>query len=475
MASNCNTTPPSNICTPCGWPSPNNQNSGCLDIYNTSCIQYDGGNLLCASIPTGTFLNDALCSINNQLCTLQNDDGLVKTNVTDPNPGTLADKLVAGANIVITGIGSGDDQQLQISAVLGGQIQDQYVKISSTDQATGYLSDKLLTGPCISLVKVNPGLNEKLQITIDWNCVLNQLSMLPGLCTVITNCIPNSPTISCPYIALNNPNISGSTLTSTWLSSGTSFNVYIDGVVVPNMPTSALTYTASNLSNGSHTVEVVAVCNTGTPNRDSQTFLINTACPVPNQVSSNQVNGIAALTWVLDSNANNGPEIVQYKLASVSNWTTATTLPIGSTSYSISGLNQNRIYNFQVINNCSVGGPSPSTVLTSIEQTCPTVALGSTSNSVSYSFPNLGGDISSYVVTLFDSTGTTVIQTQTQNPPFASTITSPFNGLTANTAYQVQMVVNAGTFSKTCGAQTITTQVVPTCPTLSNLTLTATS
>lgn len=471
MASNCNNIPPDNMCSSCGTNTIGTQ-TGCLDIYNTSCIQYDGGNLLCAEVPKGTFLNDALCSINNVLCELQGNSGLVKIDSTDQHPDTLINKLVAGANIIITGIGSGDTKQLRIDAVLGGQIQDQYVKISSLDQSSGYLSDKIITGPCISLQKVNPGLNEKLRIVIDWNCVFNQISQLPGFCTVVNNCIPNAPSITCPFILLNNPNIVGSTLTSTWLSSGTSFNVYIDGILQPNMPTSALTYSLPNISNGSHTVEVVASCATGTPQRDSQTFLVNTTCPVPSSLSVTLSNGNANLSWNIDSNSNNGSEIVQYKYDSVSNWTTANTLPAGTTSTGITGLTQNKIYNFQVINNCGFGGPSPSTTLKSIELTCPSVNLTSTSNSISYSFVSLGGDIDNYNLDLFDSTGNNLIQSKVETVPFASTITNKFTGLSSNTTYQVKVTVKAGTFNKTCGSQTITTPNVPSCPTLSNFSVT---
>src|ERR1700749_2015587 len=110
MASNCNNPVASNLCSVCGTQSVSS--CGCLDIYNTSCIQYDGGNLLCTNVSTGTFLNDALCSINNIICNLQADSGLVKVDSTDANPGTLLDKLVAGSNIVLTGIGSGDNKQV---------------------------------------------------------------------------------------------------------------------------------------------------------------------------------------------------------------------------------------------------------------------------------------------------------------------------------------------------------------------------
>lgn len=449
-----------------------NQSLGCLDIYNTSCIQYDGGNLVCANIPTGTFLNDVLCSINNQLCTLTADSGLVKVDPADTNPETLIEKLVAGANIVITGIGSGDNKQLKIDAILGGQIVDELVRVSATDQSSGFLDDKLIVGPCMYVQKVNPGLNEKLQVFIDWQCALNQLSLLPGFCTLVNNCIPNAPTVTCPFILLNNPNISGSTVTATWLSSGSSYNVYVDGNLAPNMPTSSLTFTSSQLANGSHTLEVVALCSSGTPQRDQQTFLINTTCPVPNQLVALISNGTAGLNWLLDSNSNNQSQSVKYKLNSAQNYTTATSVNPITTTYSISGLNKNSIYNFQVVNNCSTGGPSPSTPVNAIEFTCPTVNLTSTSSTVTFSFVGLGGDIDTYVVTLLDSTGTNIIQTKNIALPFSSTISDSFSGLSATTSYQVQVTVKAGQFSKNCSNQTISTSAIPACPSISNFTAT---
>jgi hypothetical protein len=459
--SNCNNTPTLVNC---------NQGFGCLDIYNTSCIQYDGAGLTCLNIPTGGTLNDMLCSVNNIICNLQNDSGLVIVDNNDTNPGTLTQKLVAGANIVLTGIGYGTYEQIRIDAVLGGQIQDQYVKASATDSVAGFLDQKLVVGPCMYIQKVNPGLNESLQVFIDWNCALNQLSQLPGFCTLVNNCIPNLPTVTCPYIILNNPAITGSTMSASWVSSGVSFNVYIDGILQSNMPTSSLSYSASNLTNGSHTVQVVALCQSGTPQTANQTFSINTVCPVPNSVVATIANGTATLAWSLDTNSNNTNQTIQYKLNTASTWTTATTVSPITTNYSISGLNSNAIYNFQIVNNCSTGGPSASTVQNAIQLTCPVVSLTSTNSTIGFSYPNLGGDVSSYTVTLLNSG--TIVQTKTENVPFSSVINDSFSGLTANTAYQVQVTVNAGTFTNACAAQTITTTAIPACPSATNFAVT---
>lgn len=470
MSSDCNNNTP--LCQPCTSLVNNSCNSGCLDIYDTGCIRYDGPSLSAIGFNSGDYLNSDLCNLNNLISDIQDKVGGIQIDVNDTCPGPLSDKLVAGANIVLTGIGSGCDKQIRIDAVLGGQIVDELVKVSSTDNSAGYLSDKIIFGPCVYATKVNSGLNEKFQIQVDWQCVLTQLSQLPAFCTVVNSCIiPNVP-LTCPYITLNSPSITGSTATYTWSSSGTTYNVYIDGVLQSGMPTSQTTFTTNNLVNGSHSIEVVALCNGGTPNRDIQTFVINTSCPAPNQLSVGILSGIVSLTWSLDSNSNNQNQTIQYKLNTASNWITAAVVPPTTNSYSITGLNQNKIYNFQIVNNCSSGGPTPSTVQSTVELTCPNINLTSDSTSISYSFTNVGGDVNSYVINLYDNTGLTLIQSKTESSPFASTITNTFSGLNPNTSYNIKATVNAGTFSKTCGTQIISTPNTPSCPTVNNFSVT---
>lgn len=468
-SSDCNnTTTP--ICQPCSSTLVNDPcATGCLDIYATSCIQYDGPNLSCLGINTGDYLNNDLCALNNLVCTLQTQSGGVKVNDGDTCPGTLMNKLVAGANIVFTGIGTGCNTQLRIDSVLGGQIVDQLVKVSPTDQTAGFLSSKISFGPCVYAQTVNPGLNETYQILIDWQCALNQLSQLPGFCTLVNNCLPVTAPLTCPFITLNNPTISGSSATFTWVSSGTTYNVYVDGVLQTSTPTTSTSFSTGTLTNGSHTVNVVAICNAGTPNTASQTFSINTVCPVPSGLTVGILSGGASLAWSIDSSANSQNLSVQYKLDTAINWTTVAAVSPITTSYTITGLSQNRLYDFQIVNNCSTGGPSPSTLQKAIEFTCPVVTLTPTSTGITYSFPSIGGDITSYTLALYDSGGINLIQSKTESAPFNSTITNSFSGLTSNTTYQVKVTVNAGTFNKVCAPQTVTTPNVPSCPTVTNL------
>jgi hypothetical protein len=180
-------------------------------------VKYSGDTLNCLNISTGNTLTDALGSINLGVCSLQLISGLVKSDPADTVPATLQEKLKAGANIVLTQVGSGSSRQIQIDAIEGGgSVVDEQVKVSATDTTTGYLFDKLTTSDCITWVRTNSGLNEKLQAVIDWDCALLKLSSSAGWCTVVQNC--QTMTQPCGQISgLSKQNSSSSTLTLSWL------------------------------------------------------------------------------------------------------------------------------------------------------------------------------------------------------------------------------------------------------------------
>ncbi len=111
----------------------------------------------------------------------------------------------------------------------------------------------------------------------------------------------------------------------------------------------------------------------------------------------------------------------------------------------------NTLYVYKAISNC--GGSPPSTPYTTYEFAnlqCPSVTVTPAETSIAYSFFNVGGSVDKYVVKLYDSTGTTLLATNTHTPAFASPISSSFTGLTANTTYRYQITVYIGTYTKTC-------------------------
>lgn len=162
-------------------------------------------------------------------------------------------------------------------------------------------------------------------------------------------------------------------------------------------------------------------------------------------------------------------QTVQYKLAAVSEWTTFGYVPLGSTSVKLTGLIDNKIYDFRVLTSCPEGADTPSVFTSNIGITCPTLTLTTSGSSISYSFSSLGGDVTGYTIRLYDNAGTTLLQTQ--QPVFTnlSTITGGFTGLTASTSYKIEAYIVAGIYNKTCTKVTATTTSGSACDSPTNI------
>lgn len=166
------------------------------------------------------------------------------------------------------------------------------------------------------------------------------------------------------------------------------------------------------------------------------------------------------LTWTTGGGATS--QDVQYKLASSGTWTTHANVAGNVTTASITGLQDNLIYDFRVVTNCAGGTPTGSTPTQQINIICPTVTTTPSDTSVAYSFPENGGSITAYTVKLFDSAGTTELASQT--PSGTTTRTGTFTGLTASTAYKIRVLITAGAFSKNdCAFTSVTTTATPAC------------
>lgn len=168
----------------------------------------------------------------------------------------------------------------------------------------------------------------------------------------------------------------------------------------------------------------------------------------------------ATLSWSIGPGATS--QNVQYKLSSSSTWITFGTVGATATTATVTGLDSNKLYNFRIVTYCSGGTPAPSATITKINILCPTVTITSTDTTVSYSFPEIGGDIDSYVVKLYNSAGTTEVGTST--PTGTTTRTGTITGLTASTTYKLRVVPTAGTITKTdCEFNNVTTTAPPVC------------
>lgn len=168
----------------------------------------------------------------------------------------------------------------------------------------------------------------------------------------------------------------------------------------------------------------------------------------------------ATLSWTIGVGATS--QNVQYKLSTSSTWITFSTVGGSATTETVTGLNDNLLYNFRIVTNCAGGEPAPSTVITKINIICPSATTTSTDTTVSYSFSEIGGDINSYAVKLFNSAGSAEITTST--PTGTTTRTGTITGLTPSTNYKLRIVPTAGSISKTdCPFISVTTADPPVC------------
>jgi hypothetical protein len=160
------------------------------------------------------------------------------------------------------------------------------------------------------------------------------------------------------------------------------------------------------------------------------------------------------LTWTPGAGASS--QIVQYKLSTSGTWVTHETVGGGVSTSSITGLDDNKIYDFRVITNCPGGASSPSLTAQQINIICPSVSTTPSDTSIASSFSELGGSVTSYTVKLFDAAGVTELSSQT--PSGTTTRSGTFSGLTASTAYKIRVIITAGTFTKSdCAFTDVTT------------------
>lgn len=121
-------------------------------------------------------------------------------------------------------------------------------------------------------------------------------------------------------------------------------------------------------------------------------------------------------------------------------------------------LEDNRVYNWRVVNHCSGGGDFLSAVRKAIKFTCPALTITKTNQSVTVAFAHLGASINQYVIKLYDSTGTQLQDSRTVNGVIPATISETLTGLQPNTTYKVRVEVYATElFKNDCALESVTT------------------
>lgn len=115
----------------------------------------------------------------------------------------------------------------------------------------------------------------------------------------------------------------------------------------------------------------------------------------------------------------------------------------------------NTLYTYKAISNCSASTPSVLYTFANID--CPTLSAVLAADEIEYSFTDVGGEVDKYEVSIYDTSGLTLIATDTIVPAFSTPITGTFIYLTAGTNYKVRVKVFIGSYSKTCDFVSYTT------------------
>lgn len=179
------------------------------------------------------------------------------------------------------------------------------------------------------------------------------------------------------------------------------------------------------------------------------------------------------LTWGIAPSANNGFIALEYREYGTSTWIQyGGVLTPGSTSGFIYGLDDNTVYEFRVVNNCFSGDDSPSNLLEQYVVECPVFKQleSVTCSTIDFAVEELGGNITSYTVTLYD----------VGNPVPLDSFSFPATGLIGNTlggvftdlypgkTYEVKItfvIQGASAYTiTTCPRYSVTVDTAPVCP-----------
>lgn len=179
------------------------------------------------------------------------------------------------------------------------------------------------------------------------------------------------------------------------------------------------------------------------------------------------------LNWTPAGGSSTGQR-VEYRVKSVGgSWTVASTVSSSTNTATITGLADNTVYEFRIINACT-GGDVASMNAEGIKQTCPTPSHSVTANSVTVTFPHVGGEITKYNIKISQTVGGALISSVDKTGPFTagSTVSHTFSGLTAGTGYYIQITPFVGTYSLLNCAEFDILTVAPTCSAPTGVTVT---
>lgn len=177
----------------------------------------------------------------------------------------------------------------------------------------------------------------------------------------------------------------------------------------------------------------------------------------------------ASFSFTVDNTTGNLYYKIRRRLSGDTAWTQVTQ---SGDTVDISGLEINRLYDFQVVN--VNGGENPASAVTqSINITNPNPEFYPTNVSIGLDFTNLSEDIDAYALTIAESsTPAVIIESTTLYPvPSGDTLDYEFTGLDPVTSYLITIAPSANQFINTF-SYTVVTEAFANCAAPNNVTAT---
>lgn len=148
----------------------------------------------------------------------------------------------------------------------------------------------------------------------------------------------------------------------------------------------------------------------------------------------------AHLTWTPASGLN---QDIKYKRLIDDSYTLFSNVSSATTSIDVTGLDDNIVYDFIVVNKCIAGYETPASPQMAALVTCPILNTDQAALSLTVSFSGLGGDISAYDVEIYEMPAETLVNSNTITS-LTSTMSQTFTNLSANTYYKIKVIPRIG-------------------------------
>jgi len=128
----------------------------------------------------------------------------------------------------------------------------------------------------------------------------------------------------------------------------------------------------------------------------------------------------------------------------------------------------NTLYTYKAESQCA--STKPYLLYNFANLTCPVVTPTSDTDSIDYSFTDVGGGVDKYEITLYNSTGLSPVgATQIRVPVFTNPITGTFTPLESGKDYKVRVRAYIGSYFKDCEFINASTQSADPCPVITGM------